>query len=140
MYSPGSAGFAVSVLAAAALSAGCATDDVTTEEFTSPSIPTTTPAEAAPIAQPCDPEALTQDLTMDAFLAAATATVDHCADGWAVIRWDSPGDNQRIVRNLDGQWTTYVLFPHEVCWAQAAADGVPAALTKYFQSECAPPR
>lgn len=69
---------------------------------------------------------------LDEYLRGAKATVRECDGKWAVIVWDVPGDSQRIIRRAANRWTTYVQFPHNVCWAKASADGVPAQLRKYF--------
>ncbi|MFD0364359.1 hypothetical protein ACFQZZ_23215 [Nocardia sp. GCM10030253] len=85
-----------------------------------------------PAPLPCTAEAIVDDLDVPPYLAAARVTVSECEGGWAVIVWDVPGDSQRIVvRNPDG-WTTYVYFPHDVCWTEAVADGVPTRLQRYF--------
>ncbi|MEU4414651.1 hypothetical protein [Nocardia salmonicida] len=60
------------------------------------------------------------------------ATIPDCDGRWGVIRWDAPGDNQRLITRTSGTWTTYVRFPHDTCWTTAAADGVPARLRTYF--------
>lgn len=83
----------------------------------------------------CASQTIVHDLDVDPYLEAATPTVTDCDGSWAVIRWeDSPGDNQRIVhRDYGTPWTAYVYFPHDVCRAEAQADGIPANLEKYFQ-------
>ncbi|MFE3544902.1 hypothetical protein ACFXK0_18235 [Nocardia sp. NPDC059177] len=63
---------------------------------------------------------------------APVADISGCDGQWAVVRWASPGDNQRIITRASGTWTTYVLFPHTTCWDTAAADGVPDRLRQYF--------
>ncbi|WP_280299657.1 hypothetical protein [Nocardia neocaledoniensis] len=78
-------------------------------------------------AGPCHPDGISADLGL-----LDNATVGWCDGTWAVISFDTPGDNQRIVHRVGGTWTTYVLFPHEVCWSTAEADGVPVALRAYF--------
>ncbi|MGY0500534.1 hypothetical protein ACWZHB_18765 [Nocardia sp. FBN12] len=60
------------------------------------------------------------------------ATIPDCDGQWAVIRWDTPGDNQRVITRTAGTWTTYVRFPHDTCWSSASADGVPDRLRAYF--------
>ncbi|MCM6773608.1 hypothetical protein NDR87_09010 [Nocardia sp. CDC159] len=67
-------------------------------------------------------------------LGTEAATVRECDGKWAVIAWDLPGDSQRIIRRAADGWVTYVYFPHDVCWAKASADGVPARMQKYFPS------
>lgn len=85
-----------------------------------------------PVPPPCTAEAIVDDLDAPPYLAAAPAAVSDCEGGWAVIVWNVPGDSQRIVvHNPDG-WTTYVGFPHDTCWTEALADGVPARLQRYF--------
>ncbi|MEV6432108.1 hypothetical protein [Nocardia sp. NPDC051463] len=85
-----------------------------------------------PVPPPCTAAAIVDDLDVAPYLAAAHATVSECEGGWAVIVWDVPGDSQRIVvHNPDG-WTTYIGFPHDACWTEALADGVPARLQRYF--------
>ncbi|MFC9871515.1 hypothetical protein ACFVJR_02905 [Nocardia salmonicida] len=64
--------------------------------------------------------------------AGPAATIPDCDGQWAVIRWDTPGDNQRLITRASGTWTTYVRFPHDTCWTAATADGVPARLRTYF--------
>ncbi|MFC4126651.1 hypothetical protein [Nocardia rhizosphaerae] len=80
-----------------------------------------------PAPGPCHPDGISADLGM-----LDNATVTWCDGTWAVISFDTPGDNQRIVHRVDGTWTAYVRFPHEVCWSTAEADGVPADLRRYF--------
>ncbi|WP_446223246.1 hypothetical protein ACTWPB_26680 [Nocardia sp. IBHARD005] len=60
------------------------------------------------------------------------ATIPDCDGQWGVIRWDTPGDNQRVITRASGTWTTYVRFPHDICWSSASADGVPERLRSYF--------
>ncbi len=60
------------------------------------------------------------------------ATIPDCDGRWAVVRWDTPGDNQRVITRTSGTWTTYVRFPHQTCWSTASADGVPDRLRTYF--------
>ncbi|MFD5180465.1 hypothetical protein ACFWM1_31965 [Nocardia sp. NPDC058379] len=64
--------------------------------------------------------------------AGPVATISHCDGRWAVVSWDSPGDNQRIITRATGTWATYVQFPHDTCWAEASAAGVPDTLRHYF--------
>ncbi|MEV0683561.1 hypothetical protein AB0I35_06800 [Nocardia sp. NPDC050378] len=75
----------------------------------------------------CHPDGISADLGM-----LDNAAVIDCDGTWAVIRFATPGDNQRIIRRVDGTWTTYVLFPNETCWSTAESDGVPARLRPYF--------
>lgn len=83
----------------------------------------------------CASQTIVHDLDVAPYLKTATPTVTDCDGFWAFIAWaDSPGDNARIVhRDYGTPWTTYVLFPHDVCRAEAQADGIPANLEKYFQ-------
>ncbi|WP_410869737.1 hypothetical protein [Nocardia sp. A7] len=60
------------------------------------------------------------------------ATIADCDGQWGVIRWNTPGDNQRVITRTSGTWATYVIFPHNTCWSSASADGVPARLRGYF--------
>ncbi|MFI9510159.1 hypothetical protein [Nocardia sp. NPDC052566] len=80
----------------------------------------------------CAPGVIAADLTDIGALKNATATVRECDGQWAVIVWDVHGDSQRIVRRKADRWSTYVVFPHDTCWARAAADGVPIRLKPYF--------
>ncbi|NNH74988.1 hypothetical protein HLB23_34930 [Nocardia uniformis] len=81
----------------------------------------------------CAAQTIVRDLAVEPYLEDATPTVAECDGFWAVIRWDSPGDNQRIVhRTYDTPWTTYVRFPHDTCWSTARSDGVPENLEQYF--------
>ncbi|MBD8504991.1 hypothetical protein HT102_00620 [Hoyosella sp. G463] len=83
----------------------------------------------------CEATAIEADLALPYEYGTTPVSVD-CADGWAAIRWpESPGDNQRLVQLVDGEWTTYIGFPHQQCWAEARGNGVPDRLQKYFQ-EC----
>ena len=84
------------------------------------------------IVSPCDPERIERDLGVADDLVAADPTVPECTAEWAVIRWDAPGDNQRVVRRVDSTWVDYVRFPHDRCWSQAEADGVPGPFRPYF--------
>lgn len=99
-------------VAAAVAAAGCSTEPVETTA--------------------CDPNRIEQDLDVADELVAANPTVAECTGDWAVIRWDAPGDNQRVVRLADSTWTDYVLFPHNQCWSKAEADGAPAPFRAYF--------
>ncbi|KAF0847748.1 hypothetical protein [Nocardia caishijiensis] len=78
-------------------------------------------------AGPCHPDGISADLGV-----LDNAAVIDCDGTWAVVRFATPGDNQRIIRRVDGTWTTYLLFPHETCWDTAESDGVPARLRPYF--------
>lgn len=81
----------------------------------------------------CAPQRIVQDLNVEQWLQGATATVKDCTGSWAQISWDVRGDNARIVYRGDTpKWKDYVRFPHNVCWAQAQADGAPADYKKYF--------
>lgn len=81
----------------------------------------------------CATETIVRDLDVSAEFRAARTLVSECDGAWAVIAWDLPGDTQRIVRRANaGPWTTYAVFPHDICWAEAMADGVPDRLRKYF--------
>ncbi|WP_330249209.1 hypothetical protein OG874_22960 [Nocardia sp. NBC_00565] len=82
----------------------------------------------------CSAEAIAADLDLSGQLLAATPTSTSCDGHWAIMVWDVPGDSQRLVRYVGTKWTTYVNFPHNVCWSNAAADGVPADLRHYFTS------
>ncbi|MEU8900236.1 hypothetical protein [Nocardia sp. NPDC048505] len=62
----------------------------------------------------------------------ALAEVHDCEGSWGVIRWNLPGDSQRIVRHNYERWVTYEIFPHDTCWTQAVKDGVPERLRPYF--------
>ncbi|WP_228792671.1 hypothetical protein [Nocardia cyriacigeorgica] len=81
---------------------------------------------------PCAAETIERDLGVGPELANASATVSDCDGRWAIIVWDTPGDSQRLVRHDGTTWSTYVAFPHETCWSQAVADGVPGRFEKYF--------
>ncbi|MFD4457562.1 hypothetical protein [Nocardia sp. NPDC058480] len=85
-----------------------------------------TPPEPAPA---CAESTIESELGVD---PGPTATIPDCDGQWGVIRWDTPGDNQRVITRTSGTWTTYVIFPHDTCWAGAAADGVPDRLRTYF--------
>ncbi|WP_378741875.1 hypothetical protein [Nocardia brasiliensis] len=65
-------------------------------------------------------------------LRNTNAEVSECDGQWAHAVWDAPGDNARIIRRDADGWTTYISFPHNVCWAKAAGDGVPARMKEYF--------
>ncbi|MFC9999423.1 hypothetical protein [Nocardia sp. NPDC127526] len=81
----------------------------------------------------CASQTILHDLGEGPPYTTTLATVSECDGFWAVIVWDMPGDSQRIVhRGYDFGWRNYVYFPHDVCWSQAKADGVPANLEKYF--------
>ncbi|WP_405181794.1 hypothetical protein [Nocardia sp. NBC_01377] len=82
----------------------------------------------------CDPQTIENDLGLGEPHSSAVATVRECDGSWAVIAWDLPGDSQRLVRRVDSHWTTYVIFPHDRCWAAAQADGVPSTLKQYFST------
>lgn len=87
-----------------------------------------------------------QDASSDPASACAEATVETelgvdpgpdaaislCDGRWAVVSWNSPGDNQRIITRSSGTWLTYVQFPHTVCWTEASAAGVPDSMRSYF--------
>lgn len=103
----------ITVAAATAAAVGCSTEPVETSS-------------------PCDPNRIERDLDVADVLIAANPTVAECTGDWAVIRWDVPGDSQRIVRRVDSSWADYVLFPHNQCWGKAAADGAPTAFRPYF--------
>ncbi|MCP2299421.1 hypothetical protein APR11_005876 [Nocardia amikacinitolerans] len=81
----------------------------------------------------CAAETIVGELDDAGDLTAEGATVTECDGSWAVIVWDVPGDSQRIVHRTADGWRTYVVFPHDVCWSTAAADGVPARFESYFQ-------
>jgi len=80
----------------------------------------------------CAADRIEQDLDVADHLAAANPTVAECTGDWAVIRWDAPGDSQRIVRRVDSTWVDYVRFPHDRCWSTAVEDSVPDSLRPYF--------
>lgn len=84
------------------------------------------------LAPSCAAATIVHDLDDIGELTSANAAVSQCDGTWAVIVWDAPGDSQRIVRQAVDGWVTYVAFPHNVCWAKADADGVPARLRPYF--------
>lgn len=86
---------------------------------------------SAPI---CASETIVRDLGLGEPFSSAAATVSECNGSWAVIVWDMPGDSQRIVRQMDSRWSTYVVFPHELCWSSAQSDGAPNALEGYFSA------
>lgn len=85
----------------------------------------TTPGPASA----CAESTIETELAVD---PGPAATIPDCDGQWAVIRWDTPGDNQRVITRTSGTWTTYVRFPHETCWSTASADGVPDRLRSYF--------
>lgn len=82
----------------------------------------------------CAQQTINHDLKVESRLSSATAKVTGCDGNWAVIVWDVQGDSQRIVKHTASGWTTYVGFPHDVCWAKAQKDGVPDRLKEYFTS------
>lgn len=82
----------------------------------------------------CAQQTINHDLKVESRLSSATATVTGCDGKWSVIAWDVQGDSQRIVKHTNSGWTTYVGFPHDVCWAKAQKDGVPDRLKEYFTS------
>ncbi|WP_249040431.1 hypothetical protein [Nocardia cyriacigeorgica] len=84
------------------------------------------------LSPPCAADTIERDLGVGPDLANASATVSDCDGQWAIIVWDTPGDSQRLVRHDGTTWTTYVAFPHEICWSQAVADGVPSRFERYF--------
>ncbi|MFC6012706.1 hypothetical protein [Nocardia lasii] len=86
--------------------------------------------DAAP-ASACAESTIETELGVD---MAPAATISDCDEQWAVVRWDSPGDNQRVITRTSGTWTTYVLFPHVTCWTTAFTDGVPQPLRHYFHN------
>ncbi|WP_194836608.1 hypothetical protein [Nocardia sp. XZ_19_369] len=69
---------------------------------------------------------------LDDYLLSANLTVRDCDGQWAFVAWDSPGNNARLIRRAANGWTTYVRFPHDVCWTKAAGDGVPARMKEHF--------
>ncbi|QXN95577.1 carboxypeptidase-like regulatory domain-containing protein [Nocardia iowensis] len=82
---------------------------------------------------PCSAQTVVLELDdLDAHLLSANATVSECDGQWAFVAWDSPGDSARLIRRAATGWTTYVRFPHDVCWTKAAADGVPARMKEHF--------
>ncbi|MFC9662314.1 hypothetical protein ACFVJ5_18935 [Nocardia sp. NPDC127606] len=84
------------------------------------------PPEPAPA---CAESTIETELGVD---PGPVATIPDCDGQWGVIRWDTPGDNQRVITRTSGTWTTYVRFPHDICWSSAVADGVPDRLRPYF--------
>ncbi len=82
----------------------------------------------------CAQQTINHDLKVESRLSSATAKVTGCDGKWSVIAWDVQGDSQRIVKHTNSGWTTYVGFPHDVCWAKAQKDGVPDRLKEYFTS------
>ncbi|MEU4649715.1 hypothetical protein [Nocardia fluminea] len=85
-----------------------------------------TPPEPAPA---CAESTIETELGVD---AGPVATIADCDGQWGVIRWDTPGDNQRLITRTSGAWTTYIGFPHDICWSSAVTDGVPERLRTYF--------
>ncbi|MBX7432843.1 hypothetical protein JDV09_12105 [Mycobacterium sp. Y57] len=80
----------------------------------------------------CNASEIANDLDLPEYQHNARAEITECEPPWAVIRWDTPGDSQRMVRHIRGEWRTYVAFPHQKCWGDATADDVPMAFEKYF--------
>ncbi|PXX63871.1 hypothetical protein DFR70_10553 [Nocardia tenerifensis] len=85
-----------------------------------------------PLSPHCAAATIVHDLDDIGELTSYNAKVSECDGAWAVIVWDIHGDSQRIVRHAADGWATYVVFPHDICWSKAAADGVPARLRPYF--------
>ncbi|MFF2391206.1 hypothetical protein [Nocardia sp. NPDC058114] len=85
-----------------------------------------TPPEPAPA---CAESTIETELGVD---PGPVATIADCDGQWGVIRWETPGDNQRVITRTSGTWSTYVRFPHDICWSSAVADGVPDRLRTYF--------
>ncbi|WP_159080290.1 hypothetical protein [Nocardia suismassiliense] len=81
---------------------------------------------------PCSAKKIAGDLAEQGGIPAGTPSVRDCDGNWAVISWDSPGDTQRIVWSAADHWSTYLVFPHDRCWARAEVDGAPARLKPYF--------
>ncbi|WP_194836386.1 hypothetical protein [Nocardia sp. XZ_19_369] len=81
---------------------------------------------------PCSAETIARDLAKQGGIPTGMPSVRECDGNWAVISWDSPGDTQRIVYSVPDRWSTYLVFPHDKCWAQAESEGVPARLKPYF--------
>ncbi|GGK41994.1 hypothetical protein GCM10011591_11860 [Nocardia camponoti] len=79
----------------------------------------------------CDEATIETELGVN---PSPVATIDKCDGKWAVIRWDTPGDNQRLVTRVPGRWQTYTIFPHDICWSAAEREGVPPALRTYFSN------
>ncbi|MFD3591214.1 hypothetical protein ACFWU5_00695 [Nocardia sp. NPDC058640] len=77
----------------------------------------------------CDETTIETSLGVD---PAPAITIDLCDGAWAVVRWDSRGDNQQIINSNVGGWQTYTIFPHTICWAKATADGVPDRFKRFF--------
>ncbi|MFY1620954.1 hypothetical protein [Micromonospora sp. WMMD736] len=94
----------------------------------------TTNGESPPVSagRSCDAREISGDLDLPDYQRNARAEVTECEWPWAVIRWEVPGDSQRMVHLVDAKWRTYVAFPHRTCWDDARADGVPMAFQKYF--------
>jgi hypothetical protein len=82
----------------------------------------------------CLAEEISEDLDIPEEQREAEATIVECEPNWSVIRWDVPGDSQRVVRYFGDKWVTYVAFPHNRCWKQAKYDGAPPTFEQYFQS------
>lgn len=80
----------------------------------------------------CSPGAIARDLDDIGSRTEHSASVDYCDGAMGRHRLGCLGDSQRIVRRGAGGWATYLAFPHDRCWAKAAADGVPAGLKHYF--------
>ncbi|MGE2736439.1 hypothetical protein [Mycolicibacterium vaccae] len=76
-----------------------------------------TPAEVPP-APPCEMSAIADDV-------GTLRSVERCYGNWAYVSTGEFGDAQSLVRLVDGRWVKYTAFPSAICWAQAAADGVP---------------
>ncbi|TCJ99084.1 hypothetical protein [Nocardia alba] len=85
--------------------------------------------DIAPEPAACAESTIETELGVD---PGPVATIPDCDGKWGVIRWNTPGDNQRVITRTSGTWTTYVRFPHDICWSRAAADGVPDRLRTYF--------
>ncbi|MFG1795328.1 hypothetical protein [Nocardia sp. NPDC049149] len=80
----------------------------------------------------CAPQTIVRDLDDIGDLGNENATVSDCDGTWAIIAWDVPGDTMRLVRRAADRWSTYVVFPHNVCWIKATADGAPPRFQDYF--------
>ncbi|MFD4432899.1 hypothetical protein [Nocardia sp. NPDC058497] len=85
-----------------------------------------TPSEPAPA---CAEPTIETELGVD---PGPDALITLCDGRWAVVSWNSQGDNQRIITRSSGTWTTYVGFPHDTCWTEATAAGVPDSMRRYF--------
>lgn len=81
----------------------------------------------------CDAKEISEDLDVPEEQRAAEATIVECEPNWSIIRWDVPGDSQRVVRYFGDKWVTYVAFPNDRCWKQARHDGAPRSFEQYFQ-------